>query len=114
MSYFIKAACLLVISISALELNGAEKIGEVVAFDGKASSPTEPQEAYVGDLVKVTINISDTDQIRFYHQGYLHGFSAVNLLTEPLGRNGRYVTVLCNSHLVQKMPELAIRLSRLF
>lgn len=60
------------------------------------------------------MDISKGGEKRFYHQGYLHGFSAVNLLIEPLGEDGRFVTVLCNAHLVQKMPDLAIRIARLF
>ena len=59
------------------------------------------------------MDISDGGAKRFYHQGYLHGFSAVNYLQDPFGTGNRFVTILCNGHLVQKMPELAVQIARL-
>jgi len=50
---------------------------------------------------------------QFYHQGYLYGFSAINYLADPFGSGGRFVTILCNAHLVQEMPQLARRIGRL-
>lgn len=59
------------------------------------------------------MDISDGATRRYYHQGYLHGYSAINLVVDPNGQASRFVTILCNAHLVQGMPDLAIRISRL-
>ena len=88
-------------------------------------SDTEKSEMFAADIVNEDaavegeklamgwMDVSDGATRRYYHQGYLHGYSAINLVVDPNGLASRFVTILCNAHLVQGMPELAIRISRL-
>ena len=74
-----------------------------------------PEPAVKGEkLAMGWMDISDGGSRRYYHQGYVHGFSAINYVVDPFERANRFVTVLCNAHVVEKMPELAARLARMF
>ncbi len=73
-----------------------------------------PEPAVKGErLAMGWMDISAGGARRFYHQGYLHGFSAVNYLQDPFGGGNRFVTILCNGQFVQKMPDLAVQIARL-
>ena len=77
------------------------------------SAAANPEPAVKGEkLAMGWMEISRGGSKRFYHQGYLHGFSAINYLEDPFGGGNRFVTVLCNGQFVQKMPELAIQIAR--
>ena len=90
----------------------------LLSDDAKAlmftSVAANPEPAIKGEkLAMGWMDVSDGGTRRYYHQGYLHGFSSINYLEDPFGSGNRFVTVLCSGYLVQKMPELAIRIARL-
>jgi CubicO group peptidase (beta-lactamase class C family) len=76
------------------------------------SAHANPDPAVVGErLAAGWMDISDDSGRRFYHQGFVYGFSSVNAI-EPAGagHDGRFAVVLCNRYLVAGLPALAQRL----
>jgi CubicO group peptidase (beta-lactamase class C family) len=88
-------------------------------LDGRPLSPAgaklmftsrhaNPDPAVAGErLAAGWMDISDDSGRRFYHQGFVYGFSSVNAI-EPggAGHDGRFAVVLCNRYLVAGLPAL--------
>ena len=93
--------------------------GDVCSAGSRArmfeSGFVNPQPAVPGERFAMGwMDISRNGRRIHYHQGFIHGFSAVNWLSLPEGGDsGRFVTVLCNKYLVQGLPVLAQDLSRI-
>jgi len=80
-----------------------------------SSTRTNKDPAVKGEkLAMGWMDISKGGVKRFYHQGYLHGFSAINYVTDPLSGPKTFVTLLCNGNLISELPETALRIGKAF
>ncbi len=73
------------------------------------SAHDNPQPAVDGErLAMGWMDISTKDARRFYHQGFVYGYSSMNYVEpDALDGEGKFVTILCNRFVVQGLPDLA-------